>query len=86
MLGEECYQAVRHHPQLTREERKTGQVRRLFRNHPEWVCVLEKDWNVFGFAAFMLFSDQNYGHVDNNGVAPEHAGKGLGRFMYQHVL
>jgi len=34
----------------------------------------------------MLFPDQNYSHIDNNGVAPEHAGKGWGRFMYQHVL
>lgn len=86
MLGEQCYQAVRHDPQLTWEERKTGQIRRLFRDHPEWVWVLEKEGNVIGFVTFMLFPDQNYGHIDNNGVAPEHAGKGWGRFMYQHVL
>lgn len=26
MLGESCYEAVRHNPELTWEERKTGQV------------------------------------------------------------
>ena len=86
MLGEECYQAVRHDPQLTWEQRKTGQVHRLFAEHPEWVWVLEKESQVIGFVTFMLFPDQNYGHIDNNGVASEHAGKGLGRFMYQQVL
>ena len=40
MLDEQCYQAVRHYPHLTWEERKTGQVHRLFSEHPEWVWVL----------------------------------------------
>jgi len=33
MLGEECYEAVRHNPELTWEERKTGQVHRLREIH-----------------------------------------------------
>jgi hypothetical protein len=49
MLGEECYQAVRHNPELTWQERKTGQVHRLFAEHPEQVWVLDKAVEVFGF-------------------------------------
>lgn len=43
MLGEELYEAVRHDPELTWEERKTAQNRRLFDEHPEWVWVLEEE-------------------------------------------
>jgi ribosomal protein S18 acetylase RimI-like enzyme len=86
MLGEECYQAVRHEPHLTWEERKTGQVHRLFSEHPDWVWVLEQKAEIIGFVTFMLFPSQSYGHIDNNGVDPKHAGKEWGRFMYQHVL
>jgi ribosomal protein S18 acetylase RimI-like enzyme len=86
MLGEDCYQVVRHDPELTWEERKTGQVHRLFKEHPEWVWVLEEGGEVIGFVTFNLFPDQGYGHIDNNGVHPDHAGQGWGKFMYQHVL
>jgi ribosomal protein S18 acetylase RimI-like enzyme len=86
MLGEECYQAVRHNPELTWQERKTGQVRRLFAERPEWVWVLDKQNEVFGFVTFYLFPEQHYGHVDNNGVHPDYAGQGWGKFMYQYVL
>jgi ribosomal protein S18 acetylase RimI-like enzyme len=86
MLGEACYQAVRHSPELTWEERKTGQVRRLFQEHPDWVWVLEQQGALIGFVTFYLFPAQQYGHIDNNGVRPDHSGKGWGRWMYQHVL
>jgi ribosomal protein S18 acetylase RimI-like enzyme len=86
MLGEECYQTVRHNPELTWEERKAGQNHRLFAEHPEWVWVLEEGGKVFGFITFHLFPKQGYGHIDNNGVHPDYAGKGWGKFMYQHVL
>ena len=86
MLGEECYEVVRHDPELTWEERKTGQVHRLYREHPEWLWVLERAGKVFGFITFYLFPKQGYGHIDNNGVHPDHAGQGWGKFMYQHVL
>jgi ribosomal protein S18 acetylase RimI-like enzyme len=75
MLGEDCYQAVRHNPELTWQERKTGQVHRLFSEHPEQVWVLEKQNEVFGFVTFYLFPEQQYGHIDNNGVHPGYAGK-----------
>ena len=86
MLGEECYEVVRHDPELTWEERKTGQVQRLYAEHPDWLWVLERAGEVFGFVTFYLFPAQGYGHIDNNGVHPDHAGQGWGKFMYQYVL
>jgi len=86
MLGEACYQAVRHNPELTWKERKTGQVHRLYREHPENLWVLEKAGEVIGFVTFELFPKQNFGHIDNNGVHPGHSGQGWGVFMYRHVL
>jgi ribosomal protein S18 acetylase RimI-like enzyme len=86
MLGEACYDRVRHNPELTWQQRKTGQNRRLYAEHPDWVWVLEEQGLVFGFVTFYLFPAQSYGHIDNNGVHPEHAGKGWGKFMYQYVL
>ena len=76
MLGEECHQVVRHDPELTWEERKTGQVHRLFKDHPEQVWVLEENDEVFGFITFYLIPKQGYGHIDNNGVHPDRAGQG----------
>ncbi len=86
MLGIECYQAVRHQPLLSWKERKTGQNHKLFAEHPEWVWVLEHEKGVFGFVTFMLFPEKNYGHIENNGVIPEYAGQGWGKFMYRNVL
>ena len=86
MLGEECYQEVRHQPQLSWEERKTGQNHKLFAEHPDWLWVLEHEKRVIGFVTFELFPEKNYGHIENNGVIPEYAGKGWGKFMYRHVL
>ncbi len=86
MLGEACYQRVRHDPELTWEERKTRQNRQLYQEHPDWVWVLEDGGRVFGFITFYLFPQQGYGHIDNNGVQPDYAGHGWGKFMYQHLL
>ena len=86
MLGEECYQAVRHDPELTWEEHKTGQVRRLYKDHPEWVWVLEQGGEVIGYVTFSLIPKKNMGAIANNGVHPSHAGKGWGKWMYRHVL
>lgn len=86
MLGEECYQVVRHEPELTWEQRKTGQVHRLFEEHPEQLWVLDKGGEIFGFITFYLFPQQGYGHIDNNGIHPDYTGQGWGKFMYQHVL
>ena len=86
MLGEACYQTVRHSPELTWEERKTRQNRQLYQEHPEWVWVLEERGTITGFITFYLFPKQGYGHIDNNGIHPDYAGMGWGKFLYQHVL
>ena len=86
MIGPECYEVVKHDPHLTWQERKTGQNRRLFAEHPDWVWVLDNGRQVIGFVTFYLIPEQGYGHIDNNGVHPEFAGQGWGKFMYQHVL
>ena len=86
MLGEECYERVRHNPELTWEERKIRQNREVFEEHPEWFWVLDVNGEVFGFITFYQFPQQGYGHIDNNGVHPDHAGQGWGKFMCQHVL
>lgn len=86
MLGEACYDRVRHSPEQTWEQRKTGQNCRLYAEHPDWVWVLEEHEGVFGFVTFYLFPKQGYGHIDNNGIHPDHTGKGWGKFMYKHVL
>jgi ribosomal protein S18 acetylase RimI-like enzyme len=84
MLGEECYDAVRLEPELSWEERKIQQNRRLFAEHPEQLWVLEEDGDVFGFVSFWLFP--SYGHIDNNGVRADRVGQGWATFMYRHVL
>jgi ribosomal protein S18 acetylase RimI-like enzyme len=86
MLGADCYEAVRHDPDLTWEERKQRQNRDLFSRHPDQVWVLEDESGVFGFVTFWLFAEQAYGHIDNNAVRPDCAGQGWATFMYRHVL
>jgi ribosomal protein S18 acetylase RimI-like enzyme len=84
MLGEDCYEAVRLEPELTWEQRKTQQNRRLYAEHPDWLWVLEEGDDVFGFVSFWLFP--SHGHIDNNGVRADRAGQGWATFMYRHVL
>ena len=86
MLGDECYEAVRLEPELTWEERKIGQNRRLYDEHPDWLWVLEEEGDVFGFVSFWLFPEKSYGHIDNNGVRADRVGQGWATFMYRHVL
>jgi N-acetylglutamate synthase-like GNAT family acetyltransferase len=86
MLGEDCYAAVRHEPELTWDQRKTQQNRRLFAAHPGQVWVLEKAGDVFGYVTFWLVRDQQYGRIDNNAVHPDRAGQGWATFMYRNVL
>jgi ribosomal protein S18 acetylase RimI-like enzyme len=86
MLGEECYEAVRPDPELTWQQRKIGQVRRLYGKHPERLWVLEESGDVIGYVTFELRLAANLGVIANNGVLPEKKGRGLGRFMYRQVL
>ena len=85
-LGEECYQSVRHDPELTWAQRKTGQVHRLYQEHREWVWVLERQGRVIGFVTFSLIPEKSMGRIENNGVHPDHSGQGWATFMYRHVL
>jgi GNAT superfamily N-acetyltransferase len=86
MLGEEVYEAVRNRPELTWEERKCLQNRDLFDAHPEQVWVLERDGDIFGYVAYWLFPEQQYGRIDNNALRADEAGQGWATFMYRHVL
>jgi ribosomal protein S18 acetylase RimI-like enzyme len=86
MLSDECYDAVRLEPELTWEQRKTQQKRRLYDEHPDWLWVLEDHGDVFGFVSFWLVPEKSYGHIDNNGVRADRAGQGWATFMYRHVL
>jgi ribosomal protein S18 acetylase RimI-like enzyme len=86
MMGSETYEAVRHEPGLTWQQRKCAQNRRLFEAHPDQVWVLDREGDVFGFVTFWLSPEQSYGHVDNNAVRADAAGEGWATFMYRHVL
>ncbi|MDH4214975.1 MAG: GNAT family N-acetyltransferase [Candidatus Thorarchaeota archaeon] len=85
MQGEDIYNALRN-PEISWEERKAKQNHELFAEHPEYVWVLENDDDLFGFVTFKLDREIGYGLLDNNGVLPQYAGKGWGKFMYRHVL
>jgi ribosomal protein S18 acetylase RimI-like enzyme len=86
MIGEEAYEAVRIEPELSWDQRKCAQNRRLFDSHPEQVWVLARDGDVLGYVTFWLFPERNYGHLDNNAVRADEAGQGWGTFMYRCVL
>ncbi|TFG30297.1 GNAT family N-acetyltransferase [Candidatus Thorarchaeota archaeon] len=68
------------------EESKTQQNHALFAKNPEWIWVLEKAAKVVGYVSFELNFPKSLGTILNNGILPEYAGKGLGKFMYRHVL
>jgi ribosomal protein S18 acetylase RimI-like enzyme len=84
MVGAECYEAVRLEPELSWEERKIQQNRRLYEEHPDWIWVLDEADDVFGFVSFWLLPA--YGHIDNNGLRADRVGQGWATFMYRHVL
>ena len=86
MLGQDCYDAVRNDPELTWDERKIAQNRRLYEESPECLWVLDDGGVVFGFVSFWLRPAQHYGHIDNNGVHPTRAGQGWATLMYREVL
>ena len=74
MLGEPCYEAVRHQPELSWEERKILQNRNLYAEHPDRLWVLEEGGDLFGYVSLWLVPEKQYGHIDNNGVHPSRAG------------
>ena len=86
MLGEDLYETLRDRSEGSWEERKTAQNRRLFDRHPDQVWVLERDARVFGYVTFWLIPEKSYGHLDNNAVHPDVAGRGWATFMYREPL
>jgi ribosomal protein S18 acetylase RimI-like enzyme len=85
MQSKEISEALHDH-NVSWQERKTKQNHDLFAEHPEWVWVLEQKSEVIGFITFKINSKIGMGIIDNNGVLPHFAGKGLGKFMYRYVL
>jgi ribosomal protein S18 acetylase RimI-like enzyme len=86
MLGADLYQTVHADPGRTWDERKCAQNRDLFAKHPEQVWVLDDAGEVFGYVTFWLSPERSYGHLDNNAVAADRAGRGWATFMYRAVL
>lgn len=85
MQSESIFEALRD-TSMTWQERKTKQNHDLFAEHPEWVWVLEQDADIIGYVTFKIEFEKDFGLIENNGILPQHAGKGLGKFMYRHVL
>lgn len=50
------------------------------------VLVVTLGGRVVGFVSFTLDADKRTGEIGSNAVRPEHAGKGIGGWMYEHVL
>ncbi len=65
---------------------KTKQNHDLFERHPTWIWVLERNSEVIGFVSFEINYEKSLGTILNNGILPQFAGKGFGKFMYRQVL
>ena len=85
-MQSESISEVLRDPGVTWQERKTKQNHDLFAKHPECVWVLEQNSDIIGFVTFWINYERGIGTIDNNGVLPQYAGRGLGKFMYRHVL
>ena len=86
MVGEEIFRGIYYNSDLPWPESKTIQNHKLYASHPNWIWVLENQEQIFGYVSFKLRPEKNSGIIDNNGVLPEYAGKGWGKYMYRHVL
>ncbi len=85
MQSESIYEVLQT-PGVTWQERKIKQNHDLYAEHPEWVWVLEQDAEIIGFVTFKIDFEHHFGLIENNGILPQYAGNGLGRFMYRYVL
>jgi GNAT superfamily N-acetyltransferase len=50
------------------------------------VLVVTMEGAVAGFVSFTISADKRLGEIGLNAVHPEHAGRGIGTKMYEHVL
>jgi N-acetylglutamate synthase-like GNAT family acetyltransferase len=85
LQSEEIYNTLRN-PTVSWEDRKAAQNHERFEEHPEWVWVLENDGGIYGYVTFKINDERTLGIIENNGILPEYAGKGWGKYMYRHVL
>jgi N-acetylglutamate synthase-like GNAT family acetyltransferase len=85
-MQSEAISAALQDSSMTWQERKIKQNRALFAEHPEWVWVLDENSTIIGFVTFKIDYTRSLGIIDNNGILPQHAGNGLGKFMYRCVL
>lgn len=85
LMGEVLYEAITN-PNDTWRERKCAQIRGQFERAPETVWVVERQGETIAFVTFHLDRERLVGIIGNNGVHPDHAGRGWGTFMYRHAL
>ena len=50
------------------------------------VLVVAVDGETVGFVSFTIDAAKRTGEIGLNAVRPDHAGRGIGTWMYQHVL
>ena len=86
IVGEECARGLRRNPGVDWTVEKTSRVRRRYKDHPDCVWVLEKGGEIFGFVTFTVHRERNRAWIGENGVLPEHRGRGWATFMLRHVL
>lgn len=67
-------------------DRKEGEIRRFWRDHPEGMFVVERDGDVLAFVTFRMDEGTRIGTIGNNAVDPAAQGQGIGTRMYEHVL
>jgi GNAT superfamily N-acetyltransferase len=53
---------------------------------PHHVLVVTLDGEIVGFVSFTIDAGKRTGEIGLNAVHPDHAGKGIGTWMYEQVL
>jgi len=71
---------------VRRPEQKAEEVRRFCRERADQALVTEQCGRLVGFITYMLDRERRCGIIGSNGVAPEHAGKGVGTLQCERVL
>ena len=86
IVGKDIYRGMRPNRDQDWRVAKTGRVRKIFREHPDCLWVLEEGDEFFGFLAFALFPEKNRLWIEENGVIVERRGQGWATFMLRHLL
>ena len=86
IVGEHIYTGIRRNPDRDWRVEKTSRVRKIFREHPGCMWVLEEAGEIFGFLTFALFPDQSRLWIEENGIISERRGQGWATFMLRHLL